>query len=57
MSLLLAMCEQSSLDLKELIPSMLSFLLHQLSDPEELVIEKAWLAMRAVIKVCQYFNR
>ena len=54
MSLLQAMCEQSSLDLKELIPTMLPFLLRQFSDPEELVIEKAWLAMRAVIKVGLY---
>ena len=51
MSLLLAMCENSLLDLRELIPTMLPFLLHQQSDAEVLVIEKAWLAMSAIIKV------
>ena len=51
MSLLLAMCENSLLDLRELIPTMLPFLLHQQSDTEIVVVEKAWLAMTAVIKV------
>lgn len=53
MSLLLAMCEHTSLDLRELTPTMLPFLLQQQSDSEVLVIEKAWLAMTAIIKVCQ----
>ena len=51
MSLLLAMCENTLLDLRELTPTMLPFLLHLQSDSEVLVIEKAWLAMTAVIKV------
>ena len=56
MSLLLAICGNSSLDIKELTPTMLPFLLHQQSDSEVAVIEKAWLAMSAIIKVwCSYF--
>jgi len=55
MSLLLAMCERSPLDLRELTPTMLPFLLYQQSDSEVLVIEKAWQAMAAIIKVSDNF--
>ena len=49
--LLFTLCGRSSADLSEHLPYLMIFTTETLNDPSDLVCEKAWLGLDAIIKV------
>ena len=51
MGLLQAMCSRSSVDLREHLPHLIIFTTEAFNDPSDLMCERAWLSLEALVKV------
>ena len=51
MGLLQAMCSRSSVDIREHLPHLIIFTTEAFNDPSDLMCERAWLSLEALVKV------
>ena len=51
MGLMLALCSKAQTDITEHVPQLMIFTTESLNDPVDLVCERAWLALDAIVKV------